>query len=39
MKLMRDSGFHGLYSLEFEGLDTPLDGVRKLMNLTEQYLA
>jgi sugar phosphate isomerase/epimerase len=39
MKVMHDSGFKGLYSLEFEGLDTPLDGVRKLMNLTEKYLA
>lgn len=39
MKVMRDAGFQGLYSLEFEGLDTPLDGVRKLMNLTEKYLA
>jgi len=38
MKVMRDTGFQGLYSLEFEGLDTPLEGVRKLMNLTEQYL-
>jgi len=39
MKTMRDSGFKGLYSLEFEGLGEPLDGVRKLMNLTEQYMA
>lgn len=39
MKVMHDAGFKGLYSLEFEGLDTPIDGVRKLMNLTEQYLA
>ncbi len=39
MKMMRDSGFKGIYSLEFEGLDTPLDGVRKLMNLTEEYLS
>lgn len=38
MKIMHDTGFKGLYSLEFEGLDTPLDGVRKLMNLTEEYL-
>ncbi len=38
MKIMHDTGFKGLYSLEFEGLDTPLDGVRKLMNLTEKYL-
>lgn len=39
MKGMRDTGFKGIYSLEFEGLDTPLDGVRKLMNLTEEYLS
>jgi len=39
MKVMHDTGFHGLYSLEFEGLGTPLDGVRKLMNLTEDHLA
>lgn len=39
MKVMHDAGFKGLYSLEFEGLDAPIDGVRKLMNLTEQYLA
>ena len=38
MKMMRDTGFKGVFSLEFEGLDTPLDGVRKLMNLTEEYL-
>jgi sugar phosphate isomerase/epimerase len=39
MKVMHDAGFKGLYSLEFEGLDTPIDGVRKLMSLTEQYLS
>jgi len=38
MKVMRDTGFKGLYSLEFEGLAAPLEGVRKLMNLTEEYL-
>ncbi|HEX4229359.1 MAG TPA: TIM barrel protein [Bryobacteraceae bacterium] len=38
MKVMRDSGFHGLYSLEFEGLGPPLEGVRKLMITTEDYL-
>jgi sugar phosphate isomerase/epimerase len=38
MKVMHDAGFKGLYSLEFEGLGTPLDGVRKLMHLTEEYL-
>jgi sugar phosphate isomerase/epimerase len=39
MKVMHDAGFEGLYSLEFEGLGTPVEGVRKLMELTEQYLA
>jgi sugar phosphate isomerase/epimerase len=39
MKVMQDSGFHGLYSLEFEGLGAPLEGVRNLMNLTEESLA
>jgi sugar phosphate isomerase/epimerase len=38
MKVMHDAGFRGLYSLEFEGLGSPLDGVRKLMALTEEYL-
>lgn len=38
MKLMRDSGFSGTYSLEFEGLGEPLDGVRKLMQRTLEYL-
>jgi sugar phosphate isomerase/epimerase len=39
MKVMRDTGFQGLYSLEFEGLGNPLEGVRKLMSLTEDYLS
>lgn len=39
MKVMNEVGFKGLYSLEFESLDTPLDGVRKLMATTEQYLS
>ncbi len=38
MKIMHDTGFRGLYSLEFEGLGNAPDGVRKLMNLTEEYL-
>jgi sugar phosphate isomerase/epimerase len=38
MKIMRETGFNGLYSLEFEGLGAPLDGLRKLMDLTEQDL-
>jgi sugar phosphate isomerase/epimerase len=39
MKVMRDTGFQGLYSLEFEGLDTPENGIRKLLALTEKYLS
>jgi sugar phosphate isomerase/epimerase len=39
MKIMQDTGFHGVYSLEFEGLDTPLAGIRNLLNLTEEYMA
>ena len=39
MQAMRDAAFHGLYSLEFEGLGDPIEGVRKLMNMTEQFLA
>ena len=38
MRIMHDIGFRGLYSLEFEGLGSAPDGVRKLMNLTEEYL-
>ncbi len=38
MKVMRDAGFSGIYSLEFEGLGEPIDGVRKLMQLTLEYL-
>lgn len=38
MKVMHDDGFHGVYSLEFEGLGNPIDGVRKLMQLTERYM-
>lgn len=38
MKIMHDAGFRGLYSLEFEGLGNPLDGIGKLMDLTEEYL-
>lgn len=38
MKVMHDAGFNGLYSLEYEGLDTPETGIRKLLNLTEKYL-
>jgi sugar phosphate isomerase/epimerase len=38
MKVMRDGGFQGLYSLEFEGLGKPIEGVRALLNLTEKNL-
>jgi sugar phosphate isomerase/epimerase len=38
MKVMQDAGFQGLYSLEFEGLGAPLDGLKKLLDLTLQYL-
>lgn len=39
MKVMQDAGFHGVYSLEFEGLGDPIEGVRNLMQKTEQHLA
>ena len=39
MKVMQEAGFRGIYSLEFEGLGAPLEGVRKLMELTEEHLA
>lgn len=39
MKVMQDAGFRGVYSLEFEGLGAPMEGVRELMGLTEKYLA
>jgi sugar phosphate isomerase/epimerase len=38
MKVMRDSGFKGLYSLEFEGLGKPIEGVGALLNLTVKNL-
>lgn len=38
MKVMRDTGFTGIYSLEFEGLGDPMEGVRKLMEQTEECL-
>jgi sugar phosphate isomerase/epimerase len=38
MKVMHDAGFKGIYSLEFEGLGAPLEGVAKLMQLTEEYM-
>jgi hypothetical protein len=39
MRVMQEAGFKGIYSLEFEGLDTPLAGIRNLLNLTEKYMA
>ncbi len=36
MNVMRESGFSGVYSLEFEGLGDPIDGVRKLMKVTTE---
>jgi hypothetical protein len=38
MKVMKDGHFNGIYSLEYEGLGTPLEGVRKLMELTKEHL-
>lgn len=38
MKVMQGVGFRGLYSLEFEGLGEPLEGLHHLMKLTEEYL-
>jgi hypothetical protein len=38
MKVMEKSGFRGIYSLEFEGLGDPLEGVAKLARLTEEHL-
>jgi sugar phosphate isomerase/epimerase len=39
MKVMHDSGFHGIYSLEFEGLEAPIEGVKNLLGLTEKYMS
>lgn len=38
MKVMRDNGFKGVYSLEFEGLGTPIEGVNRLKEKTLQFL-
>ncbi len=38
MRVMSGAGFMGVYSLEFEGLGAPLEGVRHLKDLTERYL-
>jgi sugar phosphate isomerase/epimerase len=39
MKVMKDAGFHGVYSLEFEGLGPALEGVKKLLGMTEAALS
>ena len=39
MKVMQEQHFQGVYSLEFEGLDAPIAGLRKLLDLTEKYLS
>ena len=39
MQVMRETGFNGLYSLEFEGLGDPLEGVRRLLKETEEHLS
>ena len=38
MKVMRHAGFRGVYSLEFEGVGDALEGVRKLMDITLEYM-
>jgi hypothetical protein len=38
MKVMKEAGFQGVYSLEFEGLGAPIEGVQKLLTLTETFL-
>jgi sugar phosphate isomerase/epimerase len=39
MHVMKNSGFKGIYSLEFEGLGEPIVGVQKLIAMTEQYMS
>lgn len=39
MKVMQEAHFRGLYSLEYEGLDAPLEGVRKLIRLVDESLS
>ncbi len=39
MRVMREAGFQGLYSLEFEGIGSPVEGVNRLLKLTEEYLS
>lgn len=38
MRVMNSTDFTGVYSLEFEGSGAPLEGIRKLKDLTEHYL-
>lgn len=38
MQIMQDNHFRGLYSMEFEGLGEPVEGVRHLIAMTEEYL-
>ena len=38
MKAMKEAGFQGVYSLEFEGLGAPITGIQKLLTLTETFL-
>jgi sugar phosphate isomerase/epimerase len=38
MKVTRDLGFRGKYSLEFEGLGDPIPGVKALLDKTLEYL-
>ena len=38
MKVMRNAEFQGVYSLEYEGLDDPVSGVRQLMKMVEVHL-
>jgi sugar phosphate isomerase/epimerase len=39
MKVMRDAHFNGIYSLEYEGLDEPSTGIKKLIGMTEERLS
>ena len=39
MSVMRKADFRGVYSLEFEGLGNPLEGVHNLLELTERYMS
>lgn len=39
MKVMEENSFRGVYSLEFESTGPAIEGVRKLMQETEEYLS